>query len=162
MFRFIWLIAIALLVPHVALAAEDGFFEKRIRPVLHEHCMECHGAENQKGGLRLDSREALLNGGDSGPALIPGQSDESLLLKAVRQEGVDLKMPPLKAGPKLPDAVITDLATWIQAGAAWPPHDSPAASKEVFDLEAQETPAVDLADTAAAESAGRVGAPAAG
>ena len=69
-------------------AEADGvaFFEKRIRPLLAEHCYECHSAaaKKLKGGLRVDSREALLKGGDSGPALVPGNPTKSLLLRAMR------------------------------------------------------------------------------
>ena len=119
-------------------AQEPDFFEKRIRPVLHEHCTDCHGAEKQKGELRLDSRAAMLEGGESGPAIIAGKPDESLLLKAVRHTEKDLKMPPAKAGPKLPDAAIADLAAWVQAGAAWPKEEAADApgKKETFNLQA--------------------------
>lgn len=93
------------------------FFENRIRPVLIEHCYECHSQEagEAKGGLRLDLRETVLRGGDSGPAIVPGQPAESLLLKAVRYE--DLQMPP---SGKLADQVIADLAQWVQMGAPDP------------------------------------------
>ncbi|MFN0125213.1 MAG: PSD1 and planctomycete cytochrome C domain-containing protein [Verrucomicrobiales bacterium] len=121
-----------------ARAQEPDFFEKRIRPVLSEHCSECHGAEKQKGELRLDSRAAMLEGGESGPAIVVGKPDESLLLKAVRHTEKDLKMPPAKAGPKLSDDAIADLAAWVQAGAAWPQEATSAApeKKEKFDLQA--------------------------
>src|SRR4051812_42692590 len=77
-------------------AAAEEVFEKQVRPVLAEKCFSCHGARAQRGGLRVDSREALLRGGDSGPALRPGQPDGSLLLQAVRRQG-ELKMPPKDA-----------------------------------------------------------------
>ena len=83
-------------------------FESRVRPVLHDRCSECHGAEKQKGGLRLDSREGLLAGGDSGPALSPGKPAESLLIKAIRHEDKDLAMPPAESGKPLTAAVIAD------------------------------------------------------
>src|SRR4051812_30202811 len=71
------------------------FFETRIRPLLIENCYECHSAEKKtKGGLRLDSREGWAKGGDSGPALVPGQPEKSLVMKAVRYEDPDLQMPP--------------------------------------------------------------------
>ena len=114
------------------------FFEKRVRPILHEHCVECHGAEKEKGGLRMDSGELLLKGGDSGPAIVAGKPDESLLLKAVRHLDKDLKMPPAKSGPKLPDAAIADLAEWVKTGAFWPQGAGPvAAEKAKFDLGAR-------------------------
>jgi len=109
----------ALAFPSGADDAAD-FFEKRIRPVLHEQCVKCHGSEKQKGGLRVDSREALMHGGDTGPALVPGNAGSSLLLKAVRHTDPDLKMPPPKEAPKLADAVIADLEAWVKAGAAFP------------------------------------------
>src|SRR5205809_1021395 len=97
-----------------ARAADPGtdFFESKIRPVLAEHCYRCHStqARKQQGGLHLDTRDAIRKGGDSGPAVVPGKPDESLLLKAVRQTDPDLKMPPKG---KLPDAVIADLEKWI-------------------------------------------------
>src|SRR5947207_1423169 len=71
------------------------FFEKKVRPLLVQHCYSCHSAEarKQRGGLLLDSREGLRKGGDSVPALVPGKPEESLLLKAVRQVGDVPKMP---------------------------------------------------------------------
>ena len=122
--------ALALMDGPAARAADAVFFETRIRPVLHEHCVECHGAEKQKGGLRLDSRAGLMKGGESGDAVVPGKPVESLLLKAVRHEDKDLKMPPPKSGPRLPEAVIADLAEWVKAGAVWP-QDAPAAAAVV-------------------------------
>src|SRR4051812_33054011 len=74
-------------------AADVEAFEKEVRPLLIESCAKCHGADKQKAGLRVDSRQALLEGGETGPALVAGRPDESLLLEAVRQDG-DLKMPP--------------------------------------------------------------------
>jgi cytochrome c553 len=97
--------------------ADVEFFERKVRPVLVEKCGKCHNAGKTRGGLNLASREALLKGGDNGPAVVPGQPDKSLLLKAVRYTRGDLQMPP--AG-KLPDNVIEDLATWIKRGASWP------------------------------------------
>src|SRR5437899_474503 len=96
---------------------ELEFFEKRIRPVLAEHCYPCHGEQSakRKGGLRLDTREGLRRGGDSGPAIVPGNSKASLLMKGLRQDG--LEMPP--KGP-LPPAVVADFARWIDAGAIDP------------------------------------------
>jgi hypothetical protein len=93
------------------------FFEKKIRPVLVEHCYECHSAQSAKvrGGLLLDTRESLRRGGESGPAVVPGDVAASLLLKALRYE--DRKMPP---GGKLPDPVIADFQSWIQKGAVDP------------------------------------------
>jgi hypothetical protein len=95
---------------------ETEFFESRVRPVLVEHCLVCHGPQKQRSGLRVDSREALLTGGDHGPALIPGDPDNSPLVKAVRQNGM-LKMPPKK---KLPSQAVKGVAAWVKMGAPWP------------------------------------------
>ena len=106
--------------PSSLFAAEDHeFFETKVRPVLVQHCYRCHSGEAKKlrGGLRLDSREAMLAGGDSGPALTPGQPDKSRLIEAVTYKNVELQMPPRG---KLPDAAIADLTTWVKLGAPWP------------------------------------------
>src|SRR5262245_8175689 len=68
-----------------AAADKEAFFETRIRPVLHEQCLKCHGGEKTSHGLRVDTREALLKGGESGPAVVPGEPDKSLLIQAIRQ-----------------------------------------------------------------------------
>jgi hypothetical protein len=102
---------------------EVEFFESRVRPVLAEHCLRCHGPRKQRAGLRLDSRPAALKGGDNGPAVIPGDPANSLLLKAVRQEG-DLKMPPKG---KLPPQAVEALAAWVKMGAPWPQDRTAAA-----------------------------------
>ena len=102
-----------------------AFFETRIRPVLAEHCYECHSARatKLKANLRLDSRAALLAGGDSGPAIVPGDPDHSRLVHAVRYTDDDLQMPPKR---KLPDAVVSDLAAWVKLGAPWPDEPPPS------------------------------------
>ncbi|MCA9312685.1 MAG: hypothetical protein KDA21_15835, partial [Phycisphaerales bacterium] len=83
-----------LLTTHAALAADMTHFEQRIRPLLIENCIDCHGPEKQKGGLRLDSREGWQKGGDSGAAIHPGSLDSSHLWRAVSYTDRDLKMPP--------------------------------------------------------------------
>lgn len=109
-----------------AAAADDEalrLFENSVRPLLIDHCLECHG-EDPSGSLRIDSRESLLRGGDSGPAIVPGDPNRSLLLRAVRHEG-DLEMPPEE--PLSPQQ-IDALAAWIELGAPWPESSaSPAA-----------------------------------
>jgi hypothetical protein len=87
----------------------EDFFENRIRPVLVDRCSKCHAADQHKGGLSVDSRAALLKGGDTGPAIAPGRPDQSLLIKAVRGDDKDLRMPPEKDGPGLTAAQIADL-----------------------------------------------------
>lgn len=98
---------------------QEQFFETKIRPVLATHCGECHSekAEKLKGGLRLDTREGLRLGGDSGAVIEPGQPDKSSLLRAIRYRDEDLQMPPKG---KLSDEVITDLESWIKMGAPDP------------------------------------------
>lgn len=93
------------------------FFESRVRPLLIEICGDCH-TDDEKGGLRVDSRAALLKGGEHGPAIVPGDADKSLLIRAVRQEPGVVKMP--KGGTKLSDADVAALTAWVQAGAPWP------------------------------------------
>jgi hypothetical protein len=95
-------------------------FEKSVRPVLSANCFTCHGPEKQKGGLRLDSRQALLTGGDSGPAIVPGHPEESLLIKAVHYAD-EPRMPPKG---KLPTNAIAALTAWIRQGAPWPNTDT--------------------------------------
>jgi hypothetical protein len=112
------------------------FFEKRIRPVLAEHCYKCHSAEAKqpKGGLLLDRPGGLLKGGDSGPALVSGKPDQSRFIEAIRYQNVDLRMPPKG---KLPAAAIADLVKWVELGAPWPAQAGPtaAAKQEDFDLQ---------------------------
>lgn len=102
-------------------SSEIEFFEKRIRPILVANCYECHStaAADIKGGLTLDSRGALRKGGDTGPAVIPGNLKESLLYSALQHDSFE--MPPEE---KLPDTVINDFRIWILAGAA-DPRDMP-------------------------------------
>lgn len=101
-------------------AADTAFFESRIRPVLVKHCYECHSTESgkSKGGLMLDTRAAIRAGGDTGPAVVPGDPSKSLLLAAIKHTDPDLEMPPKE--PRLADAVIADFETWIRTGAADP------------------------------------------
>jgi mono/diheme cytochrome c family protein len=93
------------------------FFEARVRPILAANCYDCH-AEDAKGGLRVDSRDALIKGGDSGPAIVAGKPDESLLIKAVKRVPGEPQMP--MGRPKLKDDDIGVLVEWIRAGAPWP------------------------------------------
>ncbi len=104
------------LLPHSAVAQDAEFFEKKIRPVLVEHCFECHSGDEHESELRVDSLAALLVGGDRGPAIVRGKPNEGTFLPAVRHDDT-LQMPPNK---KLPQAVIADLTRWVQEGAIWP------------------------------------------
>jgi hypothetical protein len=105
--------------------ATPEFFENRIRPILANNCFGCH-ANSALGGLRVDSRQALLKGGASGTALVPGDPDKSRLIQAVLQTG-ELKMP---KGGKLKKDEIDDLIAWVKAGAVWPKSVAPALSTD--------------------------------
>src|SRR5713101_2737423 len=100
------------------------FFEKQVRPLLIARCATCHGASQQFSSLRVDSREALLRGGNRGPAIVPGDAQLSLLAKAVRHEG--LKMP---VGGKLEPGEIAAIEKWINLGAPWPKDTGTPASE---------------------------------
>ena len=131
-------LSLVVLGPAVAPAADEAgvtFFEQKIRPVLVQQCYSCHSeqarqAKKLQGGLYLDTAAGIAAGGESGAALVKGKPAESLLLKALKYDG--LQMPP--AG-KLPDAVIADFAKWIEMGAPDPrAGDAPAKPKRVIDV----------------------------
>ena len=116
--RFIWLIMLA---PALMAQADDSrealdYFEREVRPILVDTCQKCHGEKKQESELRLDSREALLKGSFSGPAIEPGRPEKSLLIAAVRHEG-ETKMPPKE---KLTEVQIAALTHWVKIGAPWP------------------------------------------
>ena len=110
-----------------------AFFEAKIRPVLVKECFSCHasGAKKFKGGLRVDTREGLRDGGATGPAIVPGKPEESLLMEALRHDG--LAMPPKK---KLPDQVAADFERWIKMGAPDPRDANAVAKTSGIDIEA--------------------------
>ncbi|MEC9005057.1 MAG: DUF1549 domain-containing protein, partial [Planctomycetota bacterium] len=124
--------------PSADQAARLEFFEKKIRPVLVLHCYECHSvlSREPKGELLLDSRPGMRKGGESGPAVVPGNLEKSLLVSAMKHES--LEMPPKK---KLPAAVIQDFVSWIKAGAV-DPRDEPASpqalSRELWEAAFQQ------------------------
>jgi hypothetical protein len=115
-----------------AVAQESGgtdFFESRIRPVLVERCVTCHGEKKVKGGLRLDSRAGWEKGGDAGPAVVPGKPGASLLIRQIRTEPGSLpSMPPERP---LPEAVVADFVRWVEMGAPDPRSGSIAVAKAV-------------------------------
>jgi mono/diheme cytochrome c family protein len=121
-----------LVLPGPPARAEDGkaepeqraFFEEKVRPILESHCFNCHGPTKQKAGLRLDSRTAMMRGGESGPILEPGDPAASRLIEVIRYDG-DTQMPPRR---KLDDAEIAVLTRWVKQGAEWP--QSAAAAPE--------------------------------
>jgi hypothetical protein len=113
---------VMLMIPLVTHAnGEEGleYFETHIRPLLSEHCYECHSsnAKKRKANLSLDSRVGWQTGGDTGPAIIPGDPENSLLFQAVSHTNGDLEMPPKN---RLPDSSIAKLKTWIGMGAPDP------------------------------------------
>ncbi len=112
------------------------FFEKKVRPVLVEHCSKCHARTSKKirGGLLLDSKAGFLKGGDSGPVVVPGSPEKSRLLSAIEYKDPEMQMPPKG---QLPEAVRQNLAAWVRMGAPWPDDASPAGGPGVaggFDL----------------------------
>ena len=116
------LLAMSLLVisSHSACADErEDFFEGKIRPVLAGTCFRCHGGTKTAGELRIDSRERLLKGGDSGAAIVPGKPEESLLIKAIQRQADVSAMPPDKDKALRSDQVA-DFIAWIKMGAVWP------------------------------------------
>jgi hypothetical protein len=122
------LLILSLLEPGALSSPELDHFEKKVRPLLVEHCYACHSAENKiKGGLRLDHRAGWETGGDSGPALTPGSPDSSRLLRAVSYDDRDLKMPPKQ---KLAPDQIETLRQWIANGAPDPRTTAPIAKSK--------------------------------
>ena len=96
--------------------ADAKFFREEVLPLLKETCHRCHGAKKQNSGLRLDSRDAVLKGGQNGPAIVVGKPDESLLMKVLKHDG-DIQMPP---DQKLDDDEIAIFKKWIEKDAPWP------------------------------------------
>jgi hypothetical protein len=138
--RFAAFIALSLAVPLLAqekpTAAQVEFFERKIRPVLVNECYQCHSAKSDKlkGGLLLDSKAATRKGGDTGPAIVPRNLKESLLIEAVRWHNNDLQMPPKK---KLSAQVIADFERWVMMGAPDPRSAQGAtATNREIDIEA--------------------------
>ena len=133
----LFLIALSLLGVTEALGQDRiEFFEKKIRPVLAERCYQCHSAEAASTGtlmgkLQLDTREGVQQGGSRGPAVVPGQPDQSMLIEALKYTDRNLQMPP---GGKLPDAVIADFVQWVALGAP-DPRDAKAVDTAAMDLE---------------------------
>ncbi len=119
---------LAKIAPIALAAAEpDEFFETRVRPVFARNCYVCH-TDTHLGGLEVNSRQALLKGGNSGPAIVPGKPGESLLVQAVNHTHAKLKMPP---SGRLREEEIRDLTEWVQRGAPWPETAAPANAKQL-------------------------------
>jgi mono/diheme cytochrome c family protein len=130
-FGVCWLLAFA---GSSAAQSPEDFFETRIRPVLAANCYACH-TDLKSGGLRLDSREVVLKGGNSGPAITPGKPAESLLLRAVRHSDTRIQMPP---GRQLKPSEIADIETWIKTGAVWPNSETARPAKSEFKVTAEQ------------------------
>ncbi len=129
-------VVLAMLANSAVRAGTDddiAFFESKIRPVLVASCYKCHSGQTKapKGGLRVDSRAALLRGGDSGPALVPGKPDESLIIKAINYEGAVVEMPPKE---KLPARVLADFRRWVAAGAVDPRVDTSVVARKTAEV----------------------------
>ena len=122
--RPVFLIAALSTAAATAQTEPNDFFESKVRPLLVAKCLACHG-DSARAGLRLDSRAAVLKGGKSGPAIVPGQPEKSLLIQAVAHRHATLRMPP--AGSLEPQQ-IGDLETWVSEGAAWPESTAEAKS----------------------------------
>jgi hypothetical protein len=132
----IWLLSFWLCLPSYGqLPAESIEFEQHIRPLLAEHCYECHSSESKslQGGLRLDTPNGILVGGDSGPSVVASKPDESLLVQAVRYHDLDSAMPP--AG-KLSEELIVKLELWVRSGASMPSDEQAAKVQRSIDIEA--------------------------
>jgi mono/diheme cytochrome c family protein len=115
-------------------AGTDEFFESKVRPVLAQNCYACH-TDTRSGGLRLDSAEAIQKGGKSGPPIVPGKPDESLLIQAIRQTHERLKMPP---GRKLKEEEIAAITDWVKSGAVWPAGAPKAPASPPYVITAQQ------------------------
>jgi len=128
-------ILLACLTTTVAFAEDDAaraamkFFENEVRPLLVNRCYECHGEKKQKGSLRLDNIAYINKGGDSGPALVAGNPDKSLMIEAIRYQDPDFEMPPKK---KLPDKEIAILEKWVKLGAPWPENEASRVAVDEF------------------------------
>ena len=99
---------------------QEKFFESKVRPLLTQHCVECHGPDDQSGELRLDRRAFFVRGGSSGPIVIDGDPKASRFIQAIGYRDNDLQMPP---ETKLPDVAIQILTQWVSRGAYWPEED---------------------------------------
>ncbi len=113
--------------------AQDRLFEQKVRPILTQRCLTCHGAKKAKSGLRLDTRQGLLRGGEQGAAAVPGSPEKSLFIQAIGYEG-DLKMPP---SARLPDAEISILKDWVARGLPWPDQRPLAEPSAIADTSAK-------------------------
>ena len=109
---------------------QPAYYTEKVQPLLDANCYRCHGGLNHRGGLNMSTKEDMIKGGHHGPALVPGHPEQSWMVKLIRHEGPaddPMNMPP-DPRPKLADADIAVIETWIKAGAAMPASATPAAS----------------------------------
>ncbi len=116
-------LTLALFCGHACPADLDTDYLRDVKPVLRNRCYTCHGAIRSEAGLRVDTAEALLQGGDSGPAVVPGATRESLLLERISAHDPDVRMPP--EGRPLTESQLAHVRNWIRAGAPRPEHERP-------------------------------------
>src|ERR1700704_6538500 len=138
----VWVLLVSAATP-MASAGEPAsdpagieFFEAKVRPLLTARCLSCHGPAKMKGGLRLDARDSILKGGETGPAAVAGQPGESLLIEAVNY-GDTVQMPPKS---RLPAEEVATLTRWVAMGLPWPVEATKAkagGAKAGFDLPAR-------------------------
>ena len=110
--------------------AQPAFYTEKVQPILQADCYRCHGGSNHRGGLKMTTREDMLQGGHHGPGIVPGHPEQSWMVRLIRHEGpVDdpMNMPPAPR-PKLSDADIAVIETWIRAGAVMPPNQPTSAA----------------------------------
>lgn len=125
LFALVFAIAPAMVSPAADNHEALDLFETKIRPILVERCQGCHGSKKQWAALRLDSLEALLEGGDSGPAVTPGEPEKSELLYRISEEDDSIRMPPPEAGAPLSREEVAAFRRWIEQGATWPASAQP-------------------------------------
>ncbi|QDT62636.1 Planctomycete cytochrome C [Stieleria bergensis] len=115
----------------VANDQRSAYFEKYVRPLLVDRCQSCHGSKKQWAELRLDTAAGLHDGGESGPAIVAGQPEQSELLHRVNESDDDLRMPPQESGPRLTPGEVEVLSRWIKSGAFWPQTSTPDSAESL-------------------------------
>ena len=104
----------------VSAQANTDMYVKTVQPILANNCYKCHGGENHRGGLQLDTKERILKGGKDGAVIVPGHPEQSLLVKLIRHEGPADDPMPMPPKSKISDEDIAAVTAWIKAGAVMP------------------------------------------